>query len=101
MATIYYRSCGATTFPLYRVEAASIPNAPGGGYDLSAVPEGKVSGWDGLKWVEATLPPVGHDAGHVCHTKNKAGVGAPKSEPEAKPPAEAKALPRADAPKRR
>lgn len=78
MATsIYYRSCarGTTDFDLYRVEAASIPAAPGGGFDLSKVPAGRVSGWDGSAWKAAALPPVGHAKGEVCHTKNKAGVG--------------------------
>lgn len=85
--TIFYRSCGDTEYPLYRVVADFIPSAPGGGFDLSTVPAGTVNGWDGSMWVRAALPPVGTDAGHVRHTKNTAGTGVPKPLPRADEPA--------------
>ena len=67
-ATLYFREPEAPE-NLYRLETAQAVAAPGGGLDLSEIPPGKVTAWDGAQWVDAELP-VG-----VKHTKNTAGVG--------------------------
>lgn len=67
-ATLYFRDPKRPGM-LWRLVTTQAKPAAGGGLDLTELPPGEKSMWDGEKWIESDLPE------HPKHTKNKAGIG--------------------------
>ena len=67
-ATLFFRD-PENPGPLFRLTTKCAMPAPGGGLDLSEIPEGGVHSYVGGEWVAAALPE------NARHTKNTAKVG--------------------------